>query len=60
MYRYDDYVNLTDDPELPSEIRNKCLRIISISDNLEDIIVVHDLKLYTIKEKHIIGPCYCR
>jgi hypothetical protein len=53
MYRFDDYVTLTDDPELPKEIRNKCLRIFSISENLEDIIVVHKLKLYTIQEKHI-------
>ncbi|MDR1773995.1 MAG: hypothetical protein LBR30_03865 [Clostridioides sp.] len=53
MYRYDEYVNLTNDPELPEEIRNKCVRIISLSDNLEDIIVVHRLKLYAIEEKHI-------
>jgi len=60
MYRYDDYVNLTDDPELPPEIRNKCLRIVSISDNLEDIMVVHEFKLYAIQEKHIAGSCACR
>lgn len=60
MYRYDDYVSLTDDSELPVEIRNKCLRIISISENLEDIIVVHELKLYTINEKHIVGSCSCK
>ncbi|HBF4179379.1 TPA: hypothetical protein KOG80_001094 [Clostridioides difficile] len=55
MYKYDDYVNLTNDLDLPVEIRNKCVRIVSVSENLEDIIIVHKFKLYVVSEKYIKG-----
>ena len=42
MYRYDDYVNLINDLELPKEIRNKCVRVI-----------VHKFKTYVVNEKYI-------
>ena len=32
MYKYDDYVNLTNDLDLPVEIRNKCVRIVSVRE----------------------------
>uniref|UniRef100_UPI001F373575 hypothetical protein n=1 Tax=Clostridioides difficile TaxID=1496 RepID=UPI001F373575 len=53
--QYDDYVNLTNDLDLPVEIRNKCVRIVSVSENLEDIIIVHKFKLYVVNEKYIKG-----
>ena len=55
MYKYDDYVNLTNYLDLPVEIRNKCVRIVSVSENLEDIIIVHKFKLYVVNEKYIKG-----
>ncbi|WP_131046007.1 hypothetical protein [Clostridioides difficile] len=55
MYKYDDYVNLTNVLDLPVEIRNKCVRIVSVSENLEDIIIVHKFKLYVVNEKYIKG-----
>ena len=55
MYKYDAYVNLTNDLDLPVEIRNKCVRIVSVSENLEDIIIVHKFKLYVVNEKYIKG-----
>ena len=55
MYKYDDYVNLTNDLDLPVEIRNKCVRIVSVSENLEDIIIVHKFKLYVVNENYIKG-----
>ncbi|HBF2708878.1 TPA: hypothetical protein KN129_002479 [Clostridioides difficile] len=53
MYRYDDYVNLINDLELPKEIRNKCVRVIMILENMQDIIVVHKFKTYVVNEKYI-------
>ncbi|WP_131019274.1 hypothetical protein, partial [Clostridioides difficile] len=47
--------NLTNDLDLPVEIRNKCVRIVSVSENLEDIIIVHKFKLYVVNEKYIKG-----
>ncbi|HGM3507401.1 TPA: hypothetical protein ACKOR7_001977 [Clostridioides difficile] len=53
MYKYDDYVNLTNSLELPEEIRNKCVRVIMTLGNMQDIMVVHKFKTYIINEKYI-------
>ncbi|HBF7929106.1 TPA: hypothetical protein ACVT6Z_001538 [Clostridioides difficile] len=53
MYRYDDYVNLINDLELPKEIRNKCVRVIMTLENMHDIMVVHKFKTYVVNEKYI-------
>lgn len=55
MYKYDDYVNLINDLDLFVEIRNKCVRIVSVLENLEDIIIVYKFKLYVVNEKYIKG-----
>ncbi|HBG7056039.1 hypothetical protein L9Z72_13730 [Clostridioides difficile] len=53
MYRYDDYVNLINDLELPKEIRNKCVRVIMTLENMQDIMIVHKFKTYVVNEKYI-------
>ncbi|EIS9475098.1 TPA: hypothetical protein KR288_002629 [Clostridioides difficile] len=53
MYRYDDYVNLINDLELPKEIRNKCVRVIMTLDNMQGIMVIHKFKTYVVNEKYI-------
>ncbi len=53
MYRYDDYVNLMNDLELPKEIRNKCVRVVMTLENMQDIMVIHKFKTYIINERYI-------
>ncbi|EGT5282674.1 hypothetical protein NMJ53_012475 [Clostridioides difficile] len=53
MFKYDDYVNLTNSLELPKEIRNKCVRVIMTLENMQDIMVVHKFKTYVVNEKYI-------
>ena len=55
MYKYDDYINLADSIDLPVEIRGKCVRVVSVLENLEDIVIVHKFKLYIVNEKYITG-----
>ena len=55
MYKYDDYINLANSIELPVEIRGKCVRVVSVLENLEDIVIVHKFKLYIVNEKYITG-----
>ncbi|HBH0413552.1 TPA: hypothetical protein KR352_001012 [Clostridioides difficile] len=53
MFKYDDYVNLTNSLELPEEIRNKCVRVVMTLGNMQDIMVVHKFKTYVVNEKYI-------
>ncbi|HBG8638560.1 TPA: hypothetical protein KRH68_000809 [Clostridioides difficile] len=53
MFKYDDYVNLTNSLELPEEIRNKCVRVVMTLENMQDIMVVHKFKTYVVNEKYI-------
>ncbi|MCC0735363.1 hypothetical protein KGF36_11990 [Clostridioides sp. ZZV14-6009] len=53
MYKYDDYVNLTNSIELPEEIRNKCVRVVMTLGNMQDIMVVHKFKTYIVNERYI-------
>ncbi|MGO1042171.1 hypothetical protein ACTPEO_05490 [Clostridioides difficile] len=53
MFKYDDYVNLTNSLELPEEIRNKCVRVVMTLGNMQDIMVVHKFKTYIVNEKYI-------
>ena len=55
MYQYDDYINLENSLDLPVEIRGKCVRVVSVLENLEDIVIVHKFKLYVVNEKCIVG-----
>ncbi|QEK20923.1 hypothetical protein [Peptacetobacter hiranonis] len=58
MYQYDDYINLENSLDLPTEIRGKCVRVVSVLENLEDIVIVHKFKLYVVyvvNEKYIVG-----
>lgn len=55
MYQYDDYINLENSLDLPIEIRGKCVRVVSVLENLEDIVIVHKFKLYVVNEKYIVG-----
>lgn len=55
MYQYDDYINLENSLDLPVEIRGKCVRVVSVLENLEDIVIVHKFKLYVVNEKYIVG-----
>ena len=48
MYQYDDYINLENSLDLPTEIRGKCVRVVSVLENLEDIVIVHKFKLYEV------------
>lgn len=34
MFKYDDYVNLINSLELLEEIRNKCVRVVMILENM--------------------------
>lgn len=56
MYQYDEYINLNNSEELPEDLRGKCVRVVSVSDNFEDIVVFHKYKTYTVNERHIINP----
>ncbi|HFL2524676.1 TPA: hypothetical protein ACG3IY_001140 [Clostridioides difficile] len=53
MFKYDDYVNLTNSLELPEEIRNKCVRVVMTLENMQDIMIVHKFKTYVVNEKYI-------
>ena len=55
MYQYYDYINLENSLDLPTEIRGKCVRVVSVLENLEDIVIVHKFKLYVVNEKYIVG-----
>ncbi|MFU2419049.1 hypothetical protein [Peptacetobacter sp.] len=55
MYQYDDYINLENSLDLPTEIRGKCVRVVSVLENLEDIVIVHKFKLYVVNERYIVG-----
>lgn len=57
MYLYDDYVNIINCKGVPNELRGKCVRVVSISDNMDEITVIHKYKVYKINECFIEKNC---